>query len=107
VSLYGAASSERGKEGEEMTRYIIVHGTALHATQDQVVDGAKAVIASLPPGTAWLNTWSAVPDGKVFCEWEAADPDTIRSLLEASEVGDLLPIEAIYETEWVDPKWFE
>jgi hypothetical protein len=90
---------------ETMSRFIVVHGAPPEIAQDQVVDGAKSVVASLPEDTDWLNSWAAGPAGKLICEWEAPDAERIRAALEP--IIDLFPIESIYEVEWIDPEWYE
>ena len=88
-----------------MSRFIVIHGVPGEATQQELIAGAKAVAASLPTGTDWLNSWAAGPSGKMFCEWEAPDADAIRASLEP--VRDLFPIETIYEVQWIDPRWYK
>ena len=75
------------------------------ATQDQIVDGARKVVASLAPGAKWLNSWTSVEAKKLLCEWEAPDADAVRASLEPTK--DLLPVEALYEVERIDPQWYK
>jgi hypothetical protein len=90
---------------ENMSRFIVIHGAPPAITQDQVVDGAKSVVASLPADAEWLNSWAAGPEAKLICEWEAPDPEAIRAALEP--IKDLFPIETMYEVEWIDPQWYK
>lgn len=87
-----------------MARFIVIHDIPPQATQDQIIGGAKNVVASLTSGTEWLNSWMVPEARKLFCEWEAPDANAIRSSLES--VKHLFPIESLYEVEWVDPKWY-
>jgi hypothetical protein len=88
-----------------MARFIVIHGTPPAVTQDQFIAGAKSVATSLPTDTDWLNSWVAGEAGKLVCEWEAPDADAIRASLQP--VKDLIPIETIYEVEWIDPRWYK
>lgn len=88
-----------------MARFFVIHGIPPQATQDKLINGARQVVASLAPGTEWLNSWSAGEAGKLFCEWEAPDANAIRASLEP--VKDLFPIEAFYEVQWIDPQWYK
>ena len=88
-----------------MTRFIAIHSTAPEATQDQLINSARKVMASLSPGTEWLNSWVVPELDKVFCEWKAPNPEAIRTALEPAK--DQLPIESLYEVEWIDPRWYE
>jgi hypothetical protein len=87
-----------------MARFIVIHSIPAHATQDQTVDYAKKVMATLPPGTEWLNSWLST-EGKLICEWEAPTADAIQASLEP--VADLFPIQTLYEVEWIDPQWYK
>jgi hypothetical protein len=87
-----------------MARFIIIHRVPTQATQDQIIDAARQVVASLAPGVEWLNSWFS-REAKLFCEWEAPDANAIRAALEA--VADLVPIEECYEVEWIDPQWYK
>jgi hypothetical protein len=82
-----------------------VHRAPSEATQDTLIKAAKKVAASLEEGTEWRNSWAAGEADRLFCEWEAPDADTIRNYLEPAK--DLLPIEALYEVQWIDPRWYE
>jgi len=87
-----------------MARFTVVHGIAPHITQDQIVEGSRGAIRELATGTEWLNSWVAAQADTVFCEWEAPDADAIRASLESTT--DVLPIQAIYEVERLDPQWY-
>ncbi|MGD1995342.1 MAG: DUF4242 domain-containing protein [Anaerolineae bacterium] len=88
-----------------MARFMAVHNPAVEATQDQMIDGIKRVIASQPPETEWIRSWVVPEEGKLYCEWEAPNADTIRASLE--QVADLIPIEAIYEVQLIEPEWYK
>ncbi|MGD2145512.1 MAG: DUF4242 domain-containing protein [Anaerolineae bacterium] len=87
-----------------MSRFIVIHGVPVEATQQELIAGAKTVAASLPAGTEWLNSWAAGPSGRMFCEWEAPDAEAIRAALEP--VKHLFPVEALHQVEWIDPAWY-
>jgi hypothetical protein len=88
-----------------MARFIAIHSTPPEITQEELFEGGKKVMASLAPGTQWLNSWAVPATVQLFCEWEAPDVDAIRASLEPVE--DLFPIETVYEVEWVDPQWYK
>jgi hypothetical protein len=88
-----------------MARFIVIHSTPPEATQEELIQGARKVVASLVPGAQWLNSWAVPATDQFLCEWEAPDVDAIRASLEPVE--GLFPIETVYEVEWVDPKWYE
>ena len=88
-----------------MARFIATHGSASHGTQDGLFECGRKIIASLPEGTEWLNSWWIPESGKLLCEWEAPDPDAVRTALEPAK--DLFPIETIQEVQWADPQWYK
>ncbi len=88
-----------------MAKFFVIHGMSPQVTQDQAIDGARQVVASLASGTAWMNSWWAPEADKLFCEWEAPNSDAIRASLEPAK--DLLPVEAIYEVQQIRPEWYE
>jgi len=88
-----------------MARFIAIHSTPPQATQEELIEGATKVAASLAPGAQWLNSWAVPATDQLFCEWEAPDVDAIRASLEP--IKDLFPIVTVYEVEWIDPQWYK
>jgi hypothetical protein len=87
-----------------MTRYLVIHTTPADATQNQVIGAAKQLVASLPPGVEWLNSWVAGEAERLFCEWEAESEETLLAALEP--IGEMFPIEAAHMVTWIDPAWY-
>jgi hypothetical protein len=61
-----------------MPRYIIERDVGA-LTQDEVEEGArrsKEVLASLP-GVVWIRSYISEVEGKIYCEFEAPDPEAI------------------------------
>ena len=88
-----------------MARFIVVHTPMTELTQDQIVDGIRAMVASLEPETEWISSWYAPEENKMFCEWEATNEEAIRASI--GERLKLNPIETIYEVIAVDPNLFK
>ncbi|UCC89475.1 MAG: DUF4242 domain-containing protein [Anaerolineales bacterium] len=87
-----------------MARYMVTHHSTPQASQEEVIQAARQVVASLPPGTEWLSSWWVAESGKLICEWEAPDPGVIRASLEPAKA--FFPIETIDEVQWIDPQWY-
>lgn len=87
-----------------MARYLVVHTTPADGTQDQVIAAARQVVASLPPGAEWLNSWAAGEAETLFCEWEAESEATVLTALEP--IKELFPIQAVHLVTWIDPAWY-
>ena len=89
-----------------MARFMVIHNPPQHVTQDQAIDAARQVAVSLAPEVEWLNSWWISGDvQRLYCEWEAPDADAVRASLRP--IQDLLPIEALHEVQWIDPKWYK
>jgi hypothetical protein len=61
-----------------MPRYIIERDVG-ELTRDQVEEGArrsKEVLASLP-GVVWIRSYISETEGKIYCEFDAPDPEAI------------------------------
>ena len=88
-----------------MARFIMTHPSAAEATQEQFMEAARSVMALLAPGVEWLNSWWFPSTGRLLCEWEAPDEDTVRASL--GPALELFPIETIDEVQWADPQRYK
>ena len=52
----------------------------------------------------WVRSWIVFEQGKVYCEWDAKDAESIRKVFE--KVPGAAPIDAIYEMRIVDAEDF-
>ena len=77
-----------------MPRYLIER-TVGRLTPEQIEEGSRRsieVIADLP-GVVWIRTYVSDVDGKIYCEYEAPNPEAIRE--HARRAG--LPVDRIIE----------
>lgn len=88
-----------------MPRFIALHTVPAEMGQDQLIAEIKTLVASLPEGTIWLNSWILPQEDRLMCEWEAPDAAAVRAALEP--VAHVVPTQALHEVEWVDPAWFD
>lgn len=77
-----------------MPRYLIER-TVGTLTREQIDAGARRSIEVLAdmPGVVWIRTFISDVDGKIYCEYEAPNPEAIRE--HARRVG--LPVDHIIE----------
>lgn len=87
-----------------MARFITVHKLPAVATQDEVIEAGRAIIAASPNGSKWLKSWVVSEDDHFFCEWEAPEEGAIQAALKRAE---LFPVESIHSVVAVDPNWFK
>ena len=77
-----------------MPRYLIER-TVGRLTPEQIDAGSRrsmAVVAEMP-GVVWIRSYVSDVDGKIYCEYEAPNPEAI--LEHARRVG--LPVDRITE----------
>lgn len=63
----------------------------------------KQLKASCTSDADWIRTWAVPDQGKIYCEWEAKDPESIREIFNKLE-GPAVEIEAIYEMHILEGK---
>ena len=81
-----------------MARFIVIHDMPPQVTQDQAIQGAKQVTASLAPGAEWLNSWWDAEADRLFCEWEAPDKGAIEKIF--TELS--IPYDGLYQVRVFD-----
>jgi Nickel responsive protein SCO4226-like len=77
-----------------MPRYLIER-TVGTLTRQQIDAGSRRSIEVLAdmPGVVWIRSFISDVDGKIYCEYEAPNPEAIRE--HARRVG--LPVDRIIE----------
>lgn len=87
-----------------MPRYIIERDVG-PLTREEVEEGArrsKEVLANLP-GVVWIRSYISEVEGKIYCEFDAPDPEAI--LEHARRAGQ--PVDRISEIALeIDPTMF-
>ncbi|MHA1375848.1 MAG: nickel-binding protein [Promethearchaeota archaeon] len=53
----------------------------------------------------WVRSWAVPGQGKLYCEWNAKDPESIRAIFEKGGGG--IEIEAIYEMQILEGEDFK
>lgn len=87
-----------------MPRYIIERnvGTLTRAEVEEGARKSKEVLASLP-GVVWIRSYISETEGKIYCEFDAPDPEAI--LEHARRAGQ--PADKISEIALeIDPAMF-
>ncbi len=84
-----------------MPKFLLVHpvGTQEVAKfMEQATPFARAVKANVTPDAYWIRSWYAQEEGKLYCEWDAKDAESIRKVVDAAVKASFeLPTEGIYE----------
>lgn len=77
-----------------MPRYIIER-TVPALTREELEQAGRRSVAVLDklPGVVWIRSYVSDSDGKIYCEYDAPDPEAIRE--HARRAG--LPVDRIVE----------
>ncbi len=88
-----------------MPRYIIERnvGSLTKEELDAAARKSNEVIASMP-GVVWIKSYVSATEGKIYCEYDAPNPEAIRE--HASRAG--LPADRISEVALeISPDMFQ
>ncbi len=77
-----------------MPRYIIER-TVGHLTREELEAAGRRSVAVLDgmPGVVWIRSYVSDTEGKIYCEYDAPDPESVRE--HARRAG--LPVDSIAE----------
>ncbi len=85
----------------EMAKYLVVHPVGKEVTREAAAPMGKAAKALSTKDAYWVRSWYAQEEGKLYCEWDAKDGDSVRKVIEKANAtlpeGARLPVEGVYE----------
>ena len=82
-----------------MPKYFVIHPIKKNAIKGIVNlppeknQAFKELKANCTSDADWIRSWAVPEQEKIYCEWNAKDPESIRKMFE----GGGIEIEAIYE----------
>jgi len=83
-----------------MAKFLVVHPVGKELTVEAATPFAKAVKANHTVDAYWIGTRYAREEGKLYCEFDAKDIESIIEVLtKAAKVAGELPTEGIYKIE--------
>jgi len=83
-----------------MAKFLVVHPVGKELTVEAATPFAKAVKTNHSVDAYWIGTRYAREEGKLYCEWDAKDAESIRQVLaKANKVAGEVPTEGIYKIE--------
>jgi hypothetical protein len=87
-----------------MPRYIITRDTGTLTRETLDIAGRKSnEVLSEMPGVLWIRSYVSDADGKIYCEYDAPNPEAIRE--HARRAG--LPVDGISEVSLeINPRMF-
>ena len=96
-----------------MPKYIVIHPSRKRSLEGMLkLPPEKNVIlknlkSNCTSDADWLRSWAVPELEKLYCEWDAKDPESIRNVFEKSEGGTAIEIEAIYEMQIIEGEEFK
>ena len=83
-----------------MAKFLVVHPVGKELTTEAATPFAKAVKANHTVDAYWIGSRYAREEGKLYCEFDAKDAESIRQVLaKVTKVAGELPTEGIYKIE--------
>jgi len=79
-----------------MAKFLVVHPVGKEVTLEAATPIGKAAKANSTTDAYWVRTWYAREEGKLYCEWDGKDVESVRQVL--ALVPDF-PVEGVYELE--------
>lgn len=83
-----------------MAKFLVVHPIGKEATVEGAGPVGKAVKANCTVDAYWVRSWYAREEGKLYCEFDAKDAESIRKVL--AKAAPDFPTEGVYE---LDPEF--
>ena len=80
-----------------MAKYLVVHPVGKSLTVEAAMPIAKAIKANNTADAYWIKSCYAPEEGKLYCEWDAKDAESIKNSLDKAAPG--FPTEGIYKLE--------
>ena len=86
----------------KMPKYIVIHPIRKRTLEGMLkLPSEKNVLlrnlkSDCTDDADWVRSWAVPEQEKLYCEWNAKDPESIREIFDKLE-GSEVEIEAIYE----------
>ncbi|TKJ46880.1 hypothetical protein CEE34_06615 [Candidatus Aerophobetes bacterium Ae_b3a] len=80
-----------------MAKFLVVHPVGKELTLEKATPVAKAVKAGSAVDAYWVRSWYAREEGKLYCEWDGEDAESVRQVL--TEAAPDFPTEGVYKIE--------
>jgi hypothetical protein len=77
----------RKKEGITMAKFMVVHPIGKDLTLEAATPVAKAIKANHSIDAYWVRSSYSREEGKLYCEWNAKDAESIYSVIKKAVPG--------------------
>lgn len=80
-----------------MAKFLVVHPVGKLLTVEAAMPIAKAIKANNTADAYWIKSCYAREEGKLYCEWDAKDTESIQKTMDKAAPG--FPTEGIYKLD--------
>ncbi len=80
-----------------MAKFLVVHSVGKDLTLESAKPVAKAAKTHSSADAYWIKSWYARDEGKLYCEWDAKDAQTVRNLIK--KAAPSLPVDGVYKMD--------
>lgn len=90
-----------------MPQYLLIHDVKIYPeSQDEWINLWKKIRERACGDSKWLHSFFEPESGRMYCEWEAPDVDSILACL-SEEVLENAPIISTSEVVLFDVSWLD
>ncbi|MCK4795668.1 MAG: DUF4242 domain-containing protein [Desulfobacteraceae bacterium] len=82
-----------------MAKFLVIHPVGTEMTSESATPIAQAIKANLTADAYWIRSVYAREEGKLYCEWDAKDAESIRQVI-AKATPDL-PSDDVYQLDLI------
>jgi hypothetical protein len=75
------------KGGKKMAKFLVVHPVGKELTLEAVTPVAKAIKANVTVDAYWTKSTYVRGEGKLYCEWDAKDAQSIQKVIDKAAPG--------------------
>lgn len=81
-----------------MAKFLVVHPVGKELNLEDT-SGGKAIKAGLTVDAYWVRSWYAREEGKLYCEWDGEDVESVRQVV--TKAAPDFPTEGVYKIEMI------
>jgi hypothetical protein len=70
-----------------MAKFLVVHPVGKELTLEAVTPVAKAIKANVTVDAYWTRSTYVREEGKLYCEWDGKDVESIRKIIDKAAPG--------------------
>jgi len=80
-----------------MAKFLVVHPVGKELTLEAATPVGQAAKVNSTVDAYWVKAWYAREEGKLYCEWDAKDAESIRQVI--TKAAPDFPVEGVYKLD--------